>query len=358
MDPISAKPSPPERFNLHQVLDPQHQRVVAGTFEYPPGWTAQSSVVWNFQHLSFPVIMFGHTIAPTGIELVNFLPVDSFVWVEPNYGMLQPGTPSLGKLCLPPMPAAKAMQQLVIPKYRGKCQGLKVVSVVPLPGIAKFLGANSGGLPIEEVCATIEYDERGQRIVEEIYGVKITRNVPYYGPQGMSMEIQWGFPKLFTFRSTKSGLPLWKGRFWRIVQSARLNPAWETLCAQISQQLAAQFNQFLQMGYSQIQAAGQLSAAISANNDAMLRAFEQQRMAAAHSRPAASGRSATDGFDEYIRGVETMDDPYRGTSQQDATYQYHWTDGSGTYQHSNDPFFNPNIGGTVTWTMMDRSKGA
>jgi hypothetical protein len=258
---------------------------------------------------------------------------------------------------MPLMPAADAIVRWVIPNFRGKCQGLKIVSVLPRPGIAKFLGAESGGLPIEEVCATIEYDERGHRIEEEIYGVKISQNLPYYGPQGMTLQINWAFPKLFTFRAAKSGLQPWRDLFWRIVKSARLNPVWESLCAQINQQLAAQFNQFIQMGYSQIQAAGQLSHAISANNDAMLRGFEQQRIAAARSRPVAPGRSSTDGFDEYIRGVETVDDPYRGTSQQDATYKYHWTDGSGTYQHSNDPFFNPNLGASVNWTLMERSKG-
>jgi hypothetical protein len=358
MDTKSAQPSPPEKFNLHQVLDRQHHNVVAGTFEYPAGWTAQSDVAWNFQHMSFPVVLFGHTIAPTGIELVNFLPVESFYWLEPNYGMLQPGSNPLGQTCMPPTPAAEAIRSWVIPKYRGKCQGLKIVSVVPLPGIANFLGANSGGLPIEEVCATIEYDEKGHRVEEEIYGIKMTQSVPYYGPQGMTMQINWGFPKLFSFRAAKSGLQPLKERFWRIAKSARLNPVWESLCAQINQQLAAQFNQYIQMGYSQIQAAGQLSRAISANNDAMLRGFEQQRIAAAQSRPAASGRSPTDGFDEYIRGVETVDDPYRGTSQQDSSYKYHWTDGSGTYQHSNDPFFNPNIGANVNWTLMERSKGS
>jgi hypothetical protein len=42
------------------------------------------------------------------------------------------------------------------------------------------------------------------------------------------------------------------------------------------------------MGYSQIQVAGQLSRAISANNDAWLSAFEQQRQAARQSSHSSS----------------------------------------------------------------------
>jgi hypothetical protein len=38
------------RFQLHQVLDPQHGGVVASAFEYPAGWEARSRVTWNFQN--------------------------------------------------------------------------------------------------------------------------------------------------------------------------------------------------------------------------------------------------------------------------------------------------------------------
>ena len=65
-------------------------------------------------------------------------------------------------------------------------------------------------------------------------------------------------------------------------------------------------------------------------------------------------RSPADKFDEYIRGVETYEDPYYGESQQDANYAYHWTDGFGNYQASNNHFFNPNIGTNQNWTLMQK----
>jgi hypothetical protein len=71
---------------------------------------------------------------------------------------------------------------------------------------------------------------------------------------------------------------------------------------------------------------------------------------------SSSDRSPSDAFSEYIRGVETCDDPYYGDSQQDYNYSYHWTDGFGNYQHSNDPFFNPNIGSNQNWTFMEPKK--
>ena len=55
-----------------------------------------------------------------------------------------------------------------------------------------------------------------------------------------------------------------------------------------------------------------------------------------------ASRSSTEKFDDYIRGVETVDDPYYGTSQHSYNEQYHWTDGYGSYRNSNDPTYNPN----------------
>jgi hypothetical protein len=167
-----------------------------------------------------------------------------------------------------------------------------------------------------------------------------------------------GLLRLFAFRAAKGQLDSYREMFWRMAASVRVNPLWEQLYNQVLQQLQVQFNNYIQAGYNQIQAAGQLSRAISANNDAMLRSFEQQRQAAARSSHSSSGsgRSPNDSFSDYIRGVETVHDPYYGESQQDANYQYHWTDSSGNYQYSDDPFFNPNIGATTHWTLMEPKK--
>jgi hypothetical protein len=246
------------------------------------------------------------------------------------------------------------MNGWVIPKYRGRCPGVKIVSKSPAPELARLMPPLPGQAPPEGVCTVIEYTEQGRPVEEAFFGLKIGNQASYSGPQGVTVQFNWGFFKLFAYRAAKGQLVPQRDRFWRMASSIRINPLWDQLCGRINQQLAAQFQAYLNAGYSQIQAAGQLSRQISMNNDAMLASFAQQRQAAARSHPAASGRSPTDAFNDYIRGVETLKDPTTGTSQQDATYQYHWTDGSGGYQHSNDPFFNPNIGSNLQWTMMEK----
>jgi hypothetical protein len=77
--------------------------------------------------------------------------------------------------------------------------------------------------------------------------------------------------------------------------------------------------------------------------------------AKATSSAAASARQAdsSSSFSQYIRGVESVEDPYWGQSEQSYHYEYHWTDGSGNYRHSNDAGFNPNIGSSQNWQLME-----
>lgn len=341
---------------LHQVIDRQHNNVVSSVFGHPADWKAQSELVWNFQNLSFPVTARALTFNPSGLEAVEFFPGELFFWLEPHYNFYQPGQIVQGQAFLPPMSAADAMARWVIPRHRGNRPGLRVVGGGPAAQLAQRIGLQPSA-PAEEVCVKVEYPDNGKVVEEELYGVKVAQNVPYYGPQGMTMQINWGFERLFSFRAEKGALERQRETFWAIASSVKVNPLWAQLYARILQDLKAQFDQYIAAGYSQIHAAGQLSSAISANNDALLRTFEQQRQTAAQ-RSAPHADSSAEGFSDYMRGVETVQDPYWGESKQDANYDYHWTDGSGSYQHSNDPFFNPNIGvgATVEWTLMPKKR--
>ena len=357
--PASDVRSSETQFTLHQIIDPQHNGIVISVFEYPADWRARSSVVWNFQDMCLPVRGSAQAFNPLGTECFDFLPAEYFAWVEPNYGLYQLGQSVYGQISLPPMPAADAMAQWIVPRYRGGRPDLKIVGAGAVPQLAQRIGLNLGGAVSEDACVKLEYSENGRLFEEELYGIKFTQNVPYYGPQGMMMQVNWGFARLFSFRALKGALDAQRQTFWRIAGSVKMNPVWEQLYAQILQQLKVQFDQYLQAGYSQIQAAAQLSHAISANNDALLNSFAQQREAAARSsfsRSDSPGSSTADAFDEYIRGVETVQDSYSGESQQDSNFRYHWSDGAGNYQHSDDPFFNPNIGSTQSWSIMEPKK--
>jgi hypothetical protein len=50
----------------------------------------------------------------------------------------------------------------------------------------------------------------------------------------------------------------------------------------------------------------------------------------------------------------TYEDPYWGESQQSNLYDYVWTDGQGNYQPTNDASYDPNVGATTNWQLMQR----
>ena len=85
----------------------------------------------------------------------------------------------------------------------------------------------------------------------------------------------------------------------------------------------------------------------------MIAAIDRQLQASRTSSAGESaGRSSVEKFDDYIRGVDTVDDPYYGTSQHASTEQFHWTDGYGNYRNSNETSYDPNRTEAGNWQLM------
>jgi hypothetical protein len=361
MEPTQTE-APPA---VHQVLDQQH-RLVAATFEHPPSWQAQSQVVWNFQHHSLPVRVSGRAFNPRSGAQVEFFPVEQFYWIDPDLGLQQQGQGTGGVTLLRPLSAADTMVRWVLPKYRGHVQGARVLGVTPLPRLAQLLKAEAQtrDTTTEGVRVDIEYGEQGRPFAEQFFGLRFALpGIPTYGAAGTLVQYNWGFARLFSFRAPAGQLDAHAPTCWAIVRSLRVNPRWEQLCAQVFQQLKQQFDQYLQAGYANIEAAGRLSKQISAQNDAWLQQQQQQREAAwqsdqqrrAQEQSAAGDYNANDAFGDYIMGRETYDDPYyQYGSQHSGYHNYVWTDGQGNYQYSDDANFNPNVGATTDWVLMKK----
>ena len=70
---------------------------------------------------------------------------------------------------MPPMSGIDALVRLIIPKYRGNCQGLRIVGANPVPNLVQMINATE----IKQInlyqgaMARIEYVEQGRAIEEE-----------------------------------------------------------------------------------------------------------------------------------------------------------------------------------------------
>jgi hypothetical protein len=337
-----------EPFTTRVIEDPM-QRIPAGVVAVPTNWRFQSEVRWNYAHHSAPVAGSMSAENPANEEAVFGHPAALFFDLRPRAAWFQPGQNHGGYVYAQPTSPLSTMVAL-IRRLRGQHPDLQFVGSKDLPGLAAALqipqGPNQHGIGVK-----VQYTLNGRQVEEEFYGVHFRVDVPYDGPQGRTFQINWGLASPHSFRAPAGTLDQRRPVFAAIAKSYRVNPEWQARYNAILQYLAAEFNRQLQAGYDQIAAAVALSRQISANNDAMLATIQSQRQSAQASA-SASERTAAAKFDDYIRGVETVEDPYYGTSQRSNTQQFHWTDGYGTYRSSNDATYNPNHSEVGNWTIM------
>jgi hypothetical protein len=349
----------------HEIADMQHGNTPVARFSFPSQWKASSQVTWKYENIAQPVSIYAVAYNPSGPEWVEMLPVESFYWLQPNFGFDQPGSFKFGQFLLQPMPVEEVMSRWIVPRYRGNRQGLSINKVQPLPNLPKELNMTNQQAPLYGVVASIEYNENGKTIEEEIYGVMIVQQAPpTYGSGGTIIQTNWGFARLFCFRAEKDKLEGNRPGYWKIIQSVKANPGWEQqVCAPIMQQIQQGFQQHLQAGYDQINAATRMSQMISAQNDSFLQHQQQKRNADAQAweqkkqqeAQSQAGYTKEDAFGDTIMGRETYHDPYYQYGSQHSGYnQYVWTNGQGEYQYSNDANFDPNLGAVQGWTLMQK----
>jgi len=296
----------------------------------------------------------------TGDAWVEGFPTEMFFWLEPEYQPMGNGARHLGMIKQTPLSAEEALLHYAVLPARGNYPNFRVVSSRQVPNLAETLGDKpvSG----QSVAILISYQQNAQSIQEEFYGMlSDIQSVPYHGPQGTTVEHHMWLQYVHSMGTADNKLDSMKSLLGGIASSFSVNPSWQKAVAQVSQYLAREFNAQLARDYAGIKAAGQLSRQISAQNDAWLANFEQQRiasdrqmdqfMADMQSQGDAYDK-ANENFSQYMRGTEKMQDPYWEESDQPYDYQYHWTDGSGNYRHSNDLGDDPNLGSTQNWVLM------
>ena len=342
-----------EQFGTRQITDSQQGGLVVGVVSAPEKWRFNSEVIWNYAHHSNPVAISMKVENPANEEaLFSFSALQLFC-LRPISGYYQPGQNVGGLIFAEQQPPVQTLAAF-IQRTRGNFSKFQWVGSKELPELPAALrlppSQNQSGLGVK-----ITYELNGKPVEEEFYAVGYSVNIPYDGPQGRTWQINWGLNGLHSFRAPLGMLDKRRAVFAAMAKSFRPNPTWAKRKSAIDAYLAQEFNRQLQAGYDQIAAAAQLSRQISANNDAMIASIDRQ-LAASRSSGGNSGtsqsRSSADNFDDYIRGVDTVNDPYYGTSQHAATEQYHWTDGYGTYRNSNDPSYDANRSEVGNWQLM------
>jgi hypothetical protein len=337
-------------FRPYEVIDKMQGGLVVGTYAVPDKWNAAGKVVWNYSECSYPYRISASIGAPDGSAWVESFPSEVFYWGEPRDTRTPIGGRSLGMIHKPNIGVQEALQRFVIGRYRARVKDLKILGFRTIPNLPTALGKPP--VPGDSLAARVRYMADGHPVDEEFFCILGARDrIPYHGPLGTWYENHRVLGYVFSMGARDGKLDGLHPVLGFIIASYRPDPVWEQHRQQVQNYLNAEFNKNLARGYAQIAAAGALSRSISGNNDAMIRAMETQRASTSRTMDRIN-----DNFDQYIRGTERMQDPYWGTSEQSYTNKYHWTDGSGSYQHSNDAGFNPNVGSNQKWQLMQSVK--
>lgn len=365
-----------ENFAQHDVIDQQHQGV-AYSFQHPAGWQAESRLFWNFQHLHFPLVTFARAVSPNPPEMFEFLPSEQFTWTEPNQGFQQPGQNQSGIITMPPMSGIDALARLIIPKYRGDRQGIRVVGVNPVPNLVQTINATEITRPdlYDGATAKVEYVEQGREIEEEFYCCHY--QVPPIFGTGVAIY-SWGLARLFCFRAERGQLEAARPAFWKIASSIRLNPQWQQLRDRVLQQLTGVARQNTQAGWDAINAgwdrldaAAQQSRQFMANNQAYVDGQQRrletdwhlQPLNTQSQRPENTSHSQTDeytsheAFVDSVREEESIYNPNAPHNEKVSGYHDHiWTDQQGNVRATNDPNYDPNAGSDQNWTQARKKR--
>jgi hypothetical protein len=357
----AAKTLSTQKFRVQEVADKDQGGLIAVRFAAPQDWKASGLIEWHYSDLYTPVRFSSRAEAPDGSAWIETYPAELFFWLDPRWDNFKQGANGSG-IHYTNVTIEQAMQRYVISRYRGKEKNLQILGHRPVSNLAKAL--NQPSIEGEGIDFRVRYESGGQPVDEEFFALMTPKlTIPYHGPRGTTYEYHRSLVLVHSLgakRDAKGGkLESVRPLLGYIARSYDVDKIWAKQRDAVIKQLVDAYNRNLAAGYAQIEAAGRLSRAISANNDAMIRAMDQQRAAAATthtSSPSENAYKGAEDFDQYIRGTEKMEDSSGNVSEQSSLYSYHWTDGYGNYVHSNDASFDPNNHSNVPYEKLKSAK--
>jgi len=345
-----AAPSSKEACGVHfktiAYVDQQGIGIEAFRFLIPAQWEFEGGVHWLLNNPGMPAVIAFRAYNPQGAEMFEVFPNISCYWTNNPMvmGMFPVGSLYYGNEVRPPIPALQALQELVIPRYRGQMAGLRVVQREHLPELMQKLRPAPNGITnADGARVRIRYHHGGREVEEDIFGLVEVNRVALPMMFGMVEHIYWMADYLFSCRALADQLDKLAATFMAIIHSFRLNPQWYGRYMQISQFM-------IQNQIQQIHHVGEVSRIISQTSaqisDMMMESYYQ--------RQGIMDRLATQ-FSQAIRGVDEYYNPFeeRGI-ELPGGYNYAWSNALGEYILTDDPGFNPNIGSNLTWEQMAR----
>jgi hypothetical protein len=342
----------PLQFKTQVCIDRSGTGIEAFRMLIPKEWVFEGGIRWILDNPGMPATASLRVRDTSGGAEFEVLPNQPFFWTDNQMHrrMFPAGSRYYGNEVRPPVGPGDALRKIVLPRFRNGVRGLKVIKEEHLPDLAKTLGVGVKVQPGVAASADgarirIEYDRKGTRYEEEIYGVVESYGFPIHSMYGTFTNTVWTVDYLFSFKAGKGRLDSMATLFKTIVSSFRVNPQWYNKYTQVVEYL-------IKAQIRQIHSVGELSRIISRTHneisEEMTRSFED--------RQAAYDR-ISEKFSQQIRDVDAYYSPVEGRSiELPGGYRQAWTNNLGDIVLSEAEDFNPNIGSNQNWQRMEKKE--
>jgi hypothetical protein len=348
------------------ISDNQQGGIPAVTIYLPESWRLEGKIEWNYGWTETPVAFSAKAENPANAEAYFCYPLfrADYIEVPPNLqayarkNMPKPGERwAMGAFNLAPHKPGEALA-MYVKKVRGNEPKFQWVGRKALPNLAKALGlapwpGQVGG------AIKISYELNGQPVEEAFFAVYYISQVP-----GQLPQTNWGLQAVQSFRAPAGTLEKRLEVFAAMAKTMCPTPEWSARSNVINARLKQMFQQKLKQGYDDIRAAEAVRNQMvktmgdSGGYPAFLRDSGNEgypgflRDGGGSSDVTGGRRSAGDGWDAGIRGVDVVKEGNGTTERPYADGDYHWGNGFGDHLDLKDPNEDPNGHEPGTWERL------
>jgi len=349
--PPSRAPANLLRFRPYASVDEEGLGIEAFHMLVPVGWEVRGGVRWRQDNPAFPAYGAFAVSNPERLEELEIFPNLPMFWTD-NQGLLAMfpvGSKYFGNVVHPPLGAAAALRQLVLPQFRGGVSGLTFVDEAAVPELALTVqemqarAQPEAGIRADAARVRVRYTWNGAAVEEELYAVVQSFAYGMQTMQGVVTNQNWWVDYVFSFKAAAGHLDEAAKALQTIAFSVRLDPRWFAgygrLVEALIQGQIRQIRHIGELGRRYAQAGSEI-------REAELRRWEADQ--------AVRDRLADD-WSRQFRGYDRYWDPAgERMVELPSGYDNAWVNNLGEVVMADDPSFNPNIGSNLHWQPMPR----
>ena len=341
-----------------RVTDSQgfNQPVEASSFMLPANWQMNGGVQWNPTSKCFPE-MVQYTMqakSPDGAFELLYFPVTQFDWsTDPvQLDAMQRGFYPHACTIAQPADAAGYISNMMAADLNAQVKSAGIIqnlqqqmdaAAQQMTNTARSAGNNAYTHSGSAAEGVLQFADGKEGLA---FCTLMQTIVTMPGTQGgMASNIQCYVSMRTVLKYTPGNNEMARKIMSTYFSSARINPQW---MAGVQAFFTAVTTNAQDQLWKQIQISHQAQEEISNN---IIRSWE-----AKNSTGTGSSVTDTDGFGQYLSGVENYTDENGNKIELTSGYSNAWSKGDGTYLLSMDPSFDPNVelGDTQNWSRLNK----